>query len=497
MRKITDELADGISSDNFSLSTGIPGITVIEDTYLMNKLAHFNRERLPERVVHAKGSGAYGYFEVTNDLTKYTCAKIFSKVGKKTEMLARFSTVGGEKGSSDTARDPRGFALKFYTEDGNYDLVGNNTPVFFIRDAMKFPDFIHSQKKDPQSNLKNPNMFWDFLSLTPESVHQVMILFSDRGIPRGFRHMHGFGSNTFMWYNERNDYCWIKYHIKTDQGIKNYTSEEADILSGTNPDSSVDDLFCSIEKGNFPSWKVYVQIMSKEDAKKYRFDPFDVTKVWYYKDYPLIPLGRMVLNKNPKNFFTEIEQAAFSPSHFVRGIGPSPDKLLQGRLMAYPDAHRYRIGVNVNELVVNRPKAMFTTYEKDGKMADNSQGNTTLNYFPNSYDDVFQDRNYKIPDFDVSGFVQRHTFPDSNIDFEQPGELYRRVMGDKEKTILVDNLYNSLKLADLKLQYRMVSLFYKTDVNLGTRLSDKLCLNIENIKALSMMTQEQRVQNTR
>jgi len=497
MRKLTDELGNPISNDNFSLSTGIPGITVIEDTYLMNKLANFNRERIPERVVHAKGSGAFGYFEVTNDLSKYTCAKFLSTVGKKTEMLARFSTVGGEKGSSDSARDPRGFALKFYTEDGNYDLVGNNTPVFFIRDAMKFPDFIHTQKRDPKTNLKNPNMVWDFLSLTPESMHQVMILFSDRGTPRGFRHMHGFGTNTFMWYNEKNKYCWVKYHFKTEQGIENWTDEEATKLSGTDPDSSVHDLYDNIKCANFPSWKVYVQIMSAEEAKKYKFDPFDATKVWYHKDYPLIPLGRMVLNRNPQNFFTDIEQAAFSPSNFVNGIGPSPDKLLQGRLMAYPDAHRHRIGVNVNELAVNKPKNLVTTYQKDGNMADISQGNTKLNYFPNSYEDVYTDKKYRTPDFNVSGFIQRHTYPSSDIDFEQPGELYRRVMNDKQKEILINNICASLKLADLKLQYRMTALFYKTDVNLGTKISDILFLNIENIRALAAMTQEQRVINTK
>lgn len=497
MRKLTDELGNSISNDNFSLSTGIPGITVIEDTYMMNKLAHFNRERIPERVVHAKGSGAFGYFEVTNDLTKYTCAKFLSKVGKKTEMLARFSTVGGEKGSSDSARDPRGFALKFYTEDGNYDLVGNNTPVFFIRDAMKFPDFIHTQKRDPKNNLKNPNMVWDFFSLTPESMHQVLILFSDRGLPRGFRHMHGFGTNTFMWFNEKNEYCWVKYHFKTEQGIENYTQDEANILSGIDPDSSARDLYENIKCGNYPSWKVYVQIMSAQEAKKYRFDPFDPTKVWYHKDYPLIPLGRMVLDKNPQNFYTDIEQAAFSPSHFVKGIGPSPDKLLQGRLMAYPDAHRHRIGVNVNELSVNKAKNMVTTYQKDGNMADDSQGNTKLNYFPNSYEDVYTDDKYKLPNFDISGFIQRHTYSSSDIDFEQPGELYRRVMNDNQKTILIKNICDSLKLADLKLQYRMTALFYKTDVNLGTRISDILGLNIDNIRALAAMTQEQRVMNTK
>ena len=498
MRKLTDELGVPISDDNFSLTTGIPGVTVIEDTYLINKLAHFNRERIPERVVHAKGSGAFGYFEVTNDLTKYTCAKFLNQIGKKTEMVARFSTVGGERGSADSVRDPRGFALKFYTEDGNYDLVGNNTPVFFIRDAMKFPDFIHSQKKDPKNNLKNPNMFWDFLSLTPESMHQVVILFSDRGIPKTFRNMHGFGTNTFMWYNYKKEYCWVKYHFITDQGIENLTQKEADTIAGEDANYSVKDLYDSIKNAKYPSWKVYVQIMSKEEATKYKFDPFDATKVWYHKDFPLIPLGKFVLNRNPQNFFNDIEQLAFSPSHFVEGVGPSPDKLLQGRLIAYPDAHRHRIGSNVNELSVNKPKnSNVVTYQKDGVMASNMQGNTQLNYFPNSYEDVVTDSRCKMPDFDIEGVIKRHIYPSSDLDFEQPGELYRRVMNNEQKNILINNICDSLKTADLKLQYRMTSLFYKTDVSLGTKISDKLNLNIVDIKVLANMTQEQRVINTK
>ncbi|MEG0873461.1 MAG: catalase [Clostridia bacterium] len=496
MKDLTDELGNKISSDNFSLSTGIPGQTLLEDNYLLGKLAHFNRERIPERVVHAKGGGAFGYFEVTNDLSKYTCANFLSNVGKKTEILARFSTVGGERGSSDSVRDPRGFALKFYTQDGIYDLVGNNTPVFFIRDAIKFPDFIHTQKRDPKTNLKNPNMFWDFLSLTPESIHQVMILFSDRGIPKSFRHMHGFGSNTYMWYNQSGEYFFVKYHIKTNQKIENLDARTAEVLSGNDPDSAVRDLYESIQRGKYPSWKFYVQIMTKDEAKKYKFDPFDVTKVWYHKDFPLISLGNMVLNKNPDNFFTDVEQAAFSPSHFVKGIDASPDKLLQGRLMAYPDAHRYRIGTNANELEINKSKSDIYTYQKDGQMASTAQGNTKLNYFPNTYENIQTNKSYKIPDIKVDGFIARHEYPLKDIDFEQPGQLYRRVMSDMQKSILVTNLTNSLKLADKKLQYRTVALFYKTDTNLGQRLSNNLSLNLSNVEKLASMSQEQRVKNT-
>ena len=340
--KLTTEVALPVTSDQASMTTGKKvGYDVLVDAYLQEKLSHFNRERIPERVVHAKGGGAHGYFEVTHDLSQYTMAKFLNKVGKKTDIFMRFSTVGGEKGSADTARDPRGFAMKFYTEDGNYDLVGNNTPIFFIRDGIKFPDFIHTQKRNPQTNLKDANMFWDFLSLTPESLHQVMRLFSNLGTPNGFRHMDGFGSHTFMWYNEEGKYVWVKYHMLTDQGVENLTAQKAEELAGSNPDYSVQDLFNAIEKGDYPSWKVYVQIMQPEDAATYKVDPFDVTKTWYEEDYPLIPLGKIVLNRNPVNFFAEVEQVAFSPGHFVPGIWTSPDKLLQARVMSYQDAHRY------------------------------------------------------------------------------------------------------------------------------------------------------------
>lgn len=498
MKKLTSDIGEAVDNDNFSLSTGIPGYTVLQDTHLLEKLAHFNRERIPERVVHAKGGGAYGTFTVTNDLSKYTCAKLFSFVGKKTEMLARFSTVGGEKGSSDSVRDPRGFALKFYTEDGNYDLVGNNTPVFFIRDAIKFPDFIHTQKKDPKTNTKNYNMFWDFLSLNPESMHQTLILFSDRGISKGFRHMHGFGTNTFMWYNNNKEYVWVKYHFLTMQGIDNLTNEEADILSATNPDSSIQDLQNAIDKGEYPSWKVYVQIMKPEEAKEYKFDPFDATKVWYHKDYPLIELGIMTLNRNVKNFFTEIEQAAFSPSHFVTGIGPSPDKLLQGRLMAYPDAHRHRIGVNVNELEVNKAKnSQVANYMKDGNMADTTQGNTKLNYYPNSYEEITVDSKVSPPDIHITGDIARHIYPYTEKDYEQPRELYVRVMTQDKKNILINNITDSLKRADLKLQYRTAALLYIISDDLGEKVSNILNLKLEFVKKLASMSNEERIKNTK
>lgn len=483
-----------VGNDNQSLSTD-EGYVGIQDSELIEKLAHFTRERIPERVVHAKAAGAHGYFEVTNDVSKYTKAKFLSEVGKKTEVLARISTVGGESGTSDTARDPRGFALKFYTEDGNYDMVGNNTPVFFIRDAIKFPDFVHTQKRNPQTHLKDANMYWDFLSLTPESIHQVVYMFTDSGTPKDIRHINGFSSHAYMWYNEKNEYVWVKYTFKTDQGRENLTVEEAEELASKNPDSSISDLFENIEKGNFPSWTVYVQIMTPEQAEKYEFDPFDVTKVWYHKDFPLIPFGKLVLNRNPENYFEEIEQAAFSPSNFVPGIAASPDKLLQGRLFAYKDAQRYRLGTNHDQLPVNAPKSNVNTKQRDGQMNLNN-GGSRPNYFPNSFEDISTDEKYNPPAVDVSGILAKHKLDVEDIDFVQPGEFYRRVLKPQEKINLVHNIVLHLGKAVENIQYRQVALFYKVDVELGTKVAEQLKLDVNRVKDLAEMSQEDRVKAT-
>lgn len=495
---LTTDVAHAIDNDMASMTTGTKsGYTMLQDADLLEKLAHFNRERIPERVVHAKGGGAHGYFEVTNDLSKYTKAKFLNTVGKKTPMFARFSTVGGEKGSADTARDPRGFALKFYTEDGNYDLVGNNTPVFFIRDAIKFPDFIHTQKRDPHNNLKNPNMFWDFLSLTPESLLQVSRLFSNLGTPDGFRHMDGFGSHTYMWYNEDNEYVWIKYHFLTDQGVKNFTAEEAEHLAGTDPDYAVRDLFNAIESGEYPSWSAYVQIMTPEQAKTYKINPFDVTKTWYKEDFPLIPLGKMVLNKNPDNFFAEVEQVAFAPSHFVPGIGPSPDKLLQGRLMSYPDAHRYRLGVNNTQIPINSPiNAKLYTNQRDGFMTVNGNEGSHPNYFPTTLASVVTDPDAALPPIPIEGIMAKNTVYSDEGDYLQPGEFFRDQLDTNEKAHMIYNLSQSLTLANPNLQYRQTALFYKADETLGTLLSEALGLDLDAVKALAAMTQEDRVAAT-
>jgi len=345
-KNLTTDSGAAVTDNQNSRTAGPGGPILLEDHHLIEKLAHFDRERIPERVVHAKGSGAYGYFEVLADLTRWTKARFLGPVGKRTEVFMRFSTVAGEKGSADTVRDPRGFAIKFYTEDGNYDLVGNNTPVFFIRDPLKFPDFIHSQKRDPYTNIQEPDNIWDFFSLSPEATHQFTILFGDRGIPASFRNMDGFGSHTFQWVNASGEVFWVKYHFKTDQGIKCFTAEDGMHIAGETADYHQRDLLRAIDRAEYPSWTLKMQIMPTIEAAKYRFNPFDVTKVWSHRDYPLMTVGRIVLDRNPENYFAEVEQAAFNPAHFVPGIGPSPDKMLQGRLFCYGDTHRYRLSAN-------------------------------------------------------------------------------------------------------------------------------------------------------
>ncbi|MDU1904929.1 MAG: catalase [Dysgonomonas sp.] len=494
----TTNTGNPVDNDQASITTQKPTMTLLSDVHMVEKLAHFDRERIPERVVHAKGSGAFGYFEVTNDVTQYTCADFLSEVGKKTEMLARFSTVGGEKGSADTARDPRGFALKFYTDQGNYDMVGNNTPVFFIRDGIKFPDFIHTQKRNPITNLKDANMFWDFLSLTPESIHQVTILFSDRGTPDGFRHMHGYSSHTYMMYNEKGEYFWFKWHFRTNQGVKNLTNDVATELGGTDPDYATRDLFESIEKGDFPSWNAYIQVMTPEQAENFEFDTFDITKVWSQKKYPLIPVGKFTLNRNPDNYFAEIEQAAFSPGNFVPGIGASPDKMLQVRLFSYPDTHRHRLGTNFDQLPVNRPKSPVHNYQRDGHMnMGMPQGeNPAPNYYPNSFDGPSPDKKFTPPSIDVQGMAARHEYVLGDVDFVQTGYLYGRVLSDYDKNNLISNIQGHLKNAQQRIQYRQTALFYKAHVEYGTRVAESLGLDLNKVIELAMMSQEDRVKAT-
>ncbi len=481
-KKLTTSWGAPVGDNQNSMTAGYRGPTLIQDVHLLEKLAHFNRERVPERVVHAKGAGAHGYFEVTNDVSSYTKADFLSEVGKRTPMFIRFSTVAGESGSADTVRDPRGFAVKFYTEEGNYDLVGNNTPVFFIRDAIKFPDFIHTQKRDPQTHLKNPNAVWDFWSLSPESLHQVTILMSDRGIPATFRHMHGFGSHTFKWVNKEGEAVWVKYHFKTEQGVKNLPTDLAAKLAGENPDYHTEDLFNAIEKGDFPAWKLYVQIMPVEDADTYRFDPFDVTKVWSQKDYPLIEVGRMVLNRNPENYFAEVEQAAFSPGAFVPGIEASPDKMLQGRLFAYADAHRYRVGVNHNHLPINRPKSDVHHYQRDGQMRFDGNGGGSVYYEPNSYGGPTETPEHKQTAFPVSGVAENAPY-DHHDHYTQAGDLYR-LMSTEERERLVNNIVEAMKPVEKdEIKLRQIAHFYKADPEYGSGVARGLGLEVPNLKA--------------
>lgn len=429
-----------------SMTVGPRGPILLQDYYLHEKLAHFNRERIPERVVHAKGTGAFGVFKVTNDITKYTKACLFSKVGNECRVFARFSTVGGEKGSADTERDPRGFAVKFYTHEGNWDLVGNNTPVFFIKDPKKFPDFIHTQKRDPKTNLKSPTMMWDFWSLNPESLHQVMILFSDRGTPDGYRHMNGYGSHTFSMINSKNQRVWVKFHFKTQQGIRNFTNEQAEILKGKDPDYAQRDLIDAIVRGEFPKWTLNIQVMTEEKAKKFKWNPFDLSKVWPHTDFPLMEVGVMELNEIPANYFADVEQAAFAPSNVVNGIGYSPDKMLQGRLLAYPDAHRYRLGANYEQIPVNRPITPIHNHQRDGFMNVTGNGGGAPNYFPNSFDDIEADKDYKEPAMNLESNIADTYDRNENDDdhFTQPGLLFRKVMTEAERKHTIHNIVGSM-----------------------------------------------------
>ncbi|MFC7370985.1 catalase KatA [Fictibacillus iocasae] len=466
-----------VGDNQNSMTAGSRGPTLLQDVHLLEKLAHFNRERVPERVVHAKGAGAHGYFEVTNDVSAYTKAAFLSEKGKRTPLFVRFSTVAGENGSADTVRDPRGFAVKFYTEEGNYDIVGNNTPVFFIRDAIKFPDFIHTQKRHPVTHLKNPDAVWDFWSLSPESLHQVTILMSDRGIPATLRHMHGFGSHTFKWVNAEGTGYWIKYHFKTEQGVKNLSPELAAQIAGENPDYHTEDLFNAIEAGDFPAWKLYVQIMPLEDADTYRFDPFDVTKVWSQKDYPLIEVGRMVLDRNPENYFAEVEQATFSPGTLVPGVEVSPDKMLQGRLFAYADAHRYRVGANHNALPINRPKCPVHHHQRDGQMRPDSNGGGSVYYEPNSFGGPAEAPQHKPAPYEVNGLADSTPY-DENDHYTQAGDLYR-LLSVEERARLVQNIARAMKpVTRDDIKQRQIEHFYKADPEYGTAVAEALGLPV-------------------
>jgi len=462
-----------VASVTTSLTAGKRGPILLQDTALVEHLAQFDRERIPERVVHAKGAGAFGYFEVTHDITKYTKAKVFEKVGKKTNIAIRFSTVGGESGSADTVRDPRGFAMKFYTDDGNWDLVGNNTPIFFLRDPILFPSFIHTQKRNPQTHLKDASMFWDFISLRPETTHQVSFLFSDRGIPDGHRHMNGYGSHTFKMVNAKGEAVYCKFHFKTDQGIRNLPVEKADTLSATDPDYGIRDLFNAIEEKNFPSWTMKIQVMTFEQAEKFRWNPFDVTKVWPQSEFPLIPVGKMVLNRNPTNYFHEVEQISFSPAVMPPGIEPSPDKMLQGRLFSYTDTARHRLGPNYAQIPVNCPMHLPHAYMRDGNMSVETHSGGGPNYFPNSFTGPHEDPEAVASIFKVSGDVQREdTSGDDN--FSQVTDFWKNVLNAEERKRLAANIAGHVKHAPEFIRERAIGNFTQVHPEFGKMIRDNL-----------------------
>ncbi|MFB3302037.1 catalase [Pseudomonas sp. AMR01] len=475
MNKILTTASGAPVADNQNSRTAGPrGPLLLDDFHLIEKLAHFNRENIPERRVHAKGSGAYGTFTVSRDITQFTRAKLFESVGKQTPIFLRFSTVGGSRGSADTDRDPRGFALKFYTEEGNWDIVGNNTPVFFIRDPMKFPDFIHTQKRLPQTNLKSGQAIWDFWSLSPEALHQITILFSDRGTPDGYRHMHGFGSHTYSLINAAGERHWVKWHYKTKQGIKNLTPAEAERLAGSDPDYAQRDLFGAIQRGDFPKWSVNIQIMTEAQADAHYENPFDVTKTWSQKEFPLIEVGELELNRNPQNFFAEVEQAAFGPSNMVPGVGLSPDRMLQGRVFAYADAHRYRIGTNHQQLPVNAPRSPVNTNQRDGSMTFGPNGGATPNYEPNSYADTpKQAPQYAEPALALSGAATRYDHREDTDYYSHAGELYR-LMDPVQKALLINNIAGAMAGVSSDVVQRQLQHFFKADAAYGQGIATAL-----------------------
>ncbi|MFA6572073.1 MAG: catalase [Bacteroidota bacterium] len=471
--------------DEDSLTAGERGEVLLQDFYLHEKLAHFNRERIPERIVHAKGTGTFGKFTVTGDISQLTKAKIFNKIGNECRVFVRFSIVGGEKGGADTERDPRGFAVKFYTEDGNWDLVGNNTPVFFIKDAKKFPDFIHTQKRDPKTNLKSPTMMWDFFSLNPESLHQVMILFSDRGTPDGYRKMDGFGSHTFSMINSNNVKVWVKFHFITQQGYGTLNSAGAEKIKGKDLDYAQRDMVEAITKCDFPKWTLKIQVMTLKQAKTFKWNPFDLTKVWPHGDYPLIEVGVMELNEIPLNYFADVEQSAFAPAHIVDGIGFSPDKVLQGRILAYPDAQRYRLGANYEQIPVNMPICPVNNYQRDGMMRVDGNGGDNLNYFPNSFDKIEANKNYKEIvlklDSDKADTYDRNENDDDH--YTQPGLLFRKVMTEQERNNTISNIIDSMSCITgekrNEIIQRQLSHFNKADKELALKIAELLNINFK------------------
>ena len=490
---LTNEVGARVSDNTNSLTAGERGPVLLEDNWLIEKLAHFDREVIPERRMHAKGSGAFGCFTVTKDITRYSCASVFSQVGKKTDVFVRFSTVAGERGAADAERDIRGFAVKFYTDEGNWDLVGNNTPVFFLRDPLQFPDLNHAIKRDPQTNLRSPQSNWDFWTMLPEALHQVTIVMSDRGIPASYRHMHGFGSHTYSLVNSAGERVWVKFHFRTQQGIKNMSNADAAAVIAHDRESHGRDLFNAIAKGDFPRWTLYIQVMTEKQAATYKENPFDITKVWSHKEFPLIEVGVLELNRNPENYFADVEQAAFNPSHIVPGIGLSPDKLLQGRLFSYGDAQRYRLGVNHDQIPVNRAHCPVHSYHRDGIMRVDGNSGATKGYSPNSIGE-WETAPAMYAHSAVAGESMRYNPYEDRTDdcFYQPGNLYRLMTEDK-RALLIANTAEDMMPVTVNIKYRHAAHCYLADKEYGTRLSEAMCLDLNEVVRLAAMSEKERL----
>ncbi len=470
-KKLTTVAGAPVADNNNSLTAGPRGPMLLQDVWFLEKLAHFDREVIPERRMHAKGSGAFGCFTVTHDITQYTKAKVFSEIGKKTEAFVRFSTVAGERGAADAERDIRGFAIKFYTEQGNWDLVGNNTPVFFLRDPLKFPDLNHAVKRDPKTNLRSAKNNWDFWTSLTEALHQVTITMSDRGIPYSYRHMHGFSSHAYSMINAKNERVWVKFHLHTQQGIKNLTDEEAEALIAKDRESHQRDLFDSIARGDFPRWTMYIQVMPEKDAATYKHNPFDLTKVWYKKDYPLIEVGVLELNRNPENYFLDVEQSAFNPANIVPGIGFSPDKMLQGRLFSYGDTQRYRLGVNHHQIPVNAPRCPFHSFHRDGQMRVNNNFGAALGYEPNSYGEWQEQPDFREPPLAIDGAADH--WPQDDDYYTQPGKLFR-LMSKEQQAALFGNTARAMGDAPREIKLRHIRNCLKADPAYGKGVADAL-----------------------
>ncbi len=481
-KKLTSSSGAPVADNQNVMTAGKRGPMLLQDIWFLEKLAHFDREVIPERRMHAKGSGAFGTFTVTNDITKYSRAKIFSEIGKETEMFVRFSTVAGERGAADAERDIRGFAMKFYTEEGNWDLVGNNTPVFFLKDPLKFPDLNHAVKRDPHTNLRSAKNNWDFWTHLPEALHQITITMSERGIPLSYRHMNGYGSHTYSLINSNNERIWVKFHFKTQQGIKNLTDQEAETVIGKCRESHQRDLLDSIDKGDFPKWNMKIQVMTDEQAKECEFNPFDLTKVWSHKDYPLIDVGYFELNKNPENYFEDVEQSAFNPTNIVPGISFSPDKMLQGRLFSYGDAQRYRLGINHHQIPVNASKCPFLNmFHRDGQMRVDGNYGSTLGYEPNSYGEWQEQPDFSEPALEIDGAADHWNHREDDDYYSQAGDLFR-LMNNEQQQVLFENTARNMGDAPQEIKVRHIKNCLQADEAYGKGVTTALGISMNNVK---------------